>query len=79
MLVNAAARRVDTTGGEFYHLLLQLWGQHTTPNVSLTNSIDLHQIKDAVRKSPSSSMREHFEQYLRVLGMLYLKSILIFL
>nr|CAG4649280.1 EOG090X04YD [Scapholeberis mucronata]SVE93579.1 EOG090X04YD [Scapholeberis mucronata] len=69
VLVNAAARRVDTTAGELYHLLLKLWRECSPPDVPITNTLSFNQIKDAVRKldSCNPALLEHFDQYLRVL------------
>nr|CAG4641644.1 EOG090X04YD [Eurycercus lamellatus] len=69
ILVNAAARRVDPIAGELYHLLLQLWSRCSSFDAPITNFIDFHQIKDAVRKNANCSalLRDHFDQYLRVL------------
>nr|CAG4646999.1 EOG090X04YD [Megafenestra aurita]SVE92351.1 EOG090X04YD [Megafenestra aurita] len=68
-LVNAAARRVDATAGELYHLLLKLWRDCTQPDSPVTGILTVNQIKDAVRRSDGSSpsLLEHFDQYLKVL------------
>ncbi len=68
ILVNAAARRVDATAGELYHLILKLWRESSKPDSPVTNPVSFNVIKDAVRKNDSSPMLlEHFDQYLRVL------------
>ncbi|XP_057374771.1 DNA-directed RNA polymerase III subunit RPC3-like [Daphnia carinata] len=69
ILVNAAARRVDATAGELYHLILKLWRECSNPDSPTTNALSFNVIKDAVRKNEGSSpiLLEHFEQYLRVL------------
>nr|SVE89843.1 EOG090X04YD [Daphnia sinensis] len=69
ILVNAAARRVDSTAGELYHLILKLWRECSNPDSPTTNALSFNVIKDAVRKNEGSSpvLLEHFEQYLRVL------------
>nr|SVE75085.1 EOG090X04YD [Daphnia dolichocephala] len=69
ILVNAAARRVDATAGELYHLILKLWRECSNPDSPVTNALSFNAIKDAVRKNEGSSplLLEHFEQYLRVL------------
>lgn len=68
VLVNAAARRVDPIAGELYHLLLQLWNDCSHIGAPVTNAVDLHQIKEKIRKVGSSSaLRDQLDQYLRVL------------
>nr|SVE84219.1 EOG090X04YD [Daphnia pulex] len=68
ILVNAAARRVDTTAGELYHLILKLWRESSNPDSPATTPVSYNVIKDAVRKNDSSPiLLEHFDHYLRVL------------
>lgn len=70
VLINAAARRVDPVAGELYHILLNLWLRCSQFDAPVTNTIDFHQIKDEVRKTPNvnSALREYLDHYLRVLG-----------
>lgn len=69
ILVNAAARRVDATAGELYHLILKLLRECSNPDSPVTNALAFNVIKDAVRKNEGSSpiLLEHFEQYLRIM------------
>nr|CAG4650925.1 EOG090X04YD [Simocephalus serrulatus]SVE94199.1 EOG090X04YD [Simocephalus serrulatus] len=69
VLVNAAARRVDATAGELYHLLLKHWRECSSPDSPTTNVLSFNQIKDFVRRNDGSSptLLEYFDQYLRVL------------
>jgi hypothetical protein len=69
ILVNAAARRVDETAGELYHLILKLWRDASPPEALNTNGVSHILIKEAVMKNDGSSpmLMEHFDQYLKVL------------
>ncbi len=66
--MNAAARRVDNTAGELYHILLDMWAEHSCRNAPTTNSISLHGIKGFVSKAHNSLLLKHLDEYLKVLG-----------
>nr|CAG4634746.1 EOG090X04YD [Alona affinis] len=69
LLVNAAARRVDAVAGELFHLMLEMWNECSRFGAPVTNSIDLNQIRDKIRKKTdaAAALREHLDNYLRVL------------
>jgi len=68
ILINAAARRVDSTAGELYHILLDMWSEISCRNAPITNSVSLHLIKNAVLKAHNSSLLKYLDEYLKVLG-----------
>ena len=68
ILKKAAARRVDGTAGELYHILLDMWSEFSCRNAPTTNPISLHQIKSAVAKAHNSVLLKYLDEYLQVLG-----------
>ena len=69
ILVNAAARRVDSVAGELLHLLLGMWGQISNQSSQTSTLLSSIQIKDAARrKFPGNPIVDYCEQYLRILS-----------
>ena len=68
ILKKAAARRVDGTAGELYHILLEMWSEISCRNAPTTNPVSLYEIQTAVLKTHNNSLLEHLDEYLQVLG-----------